>query len=202
MSSPFAIRKIRSPAKRNRFGKFGEIAKSLRPTVDTPLDFKKITPDKGGIITRRRGVTFSKDERGQLEARAVSDEQPHRGSVHERILYKALLDRHMAFDFQPSIEGGRQELGGLVADFIIYGIGGASGLVVQVQGKIWHSGVFAERRDENTAALLQEKGFEVINLWDYTIENETLFNEWMRRYIDFAPISAGTSLFGRNIWTR
>ncbi len=189
--SPFAIRKIKPAVKRNRFGKFGELPKSIRPTKEVPLRLRSIQPEKG-VVSRRRGVVFLRNEREQLEKRAV----PHgdvKGSVEERIFYKALVQRRLDFSFQPAVDGGRQELGGLVADFILYGFGHQRGLVVGVNGTIWHTGNAPERRDADNDARLIALGFEVTKIWDYEIWNVKSFNEWMRRFIDFAPIKRGAS---------
>src|SRR3990167_10345885 len=60
------------------------------------------------------------DPQSYLESQAT---QLVRGSLQERIFYKALIDRgftpDLDFTFQSTQLGGRMELGGIVGDFLI-----------------------------------------------------------------------------------
>jgi hypothetical protein len=187
--SEFAVRVLAPPQKRSRFGRFGEMAKTMRPTKAEPLRIAEIRPEPRGVILYRRGVSFPKDEWEMLERRAWPEGKDGvRGSVHERILYRALVERNVYFTFQPSVEGGRLELGGLVADFILPHRGRWPGTVVPVNGSIWHTGKFAVVRDQQNEARLKALGFYVEPIWDWEIEEEYIFDDWLIRTIDFSPI--------------
>lgn len=175
------IRRIKRTPGRQRFGKVGTLPKTIRPTEDEPLRLQPgFGPDpKDEIVEYRRGVTYASGEREQLEKRAVSDERV-KGSIWERIVYLSLLKRHIPFDFQSSWEGGRLELGGLVADFVLLD----RPLIVQIHGTFWHEGVFARARDREQNDLLRGYGFDVEELWDHTIRHEQPYEEWLRRHID------------------
>jgi very-short-patch-repair endonuclease len=106
-----------------------------------------------------------------------------RGSLQERILYKALEDHDLIadidFSFQSSMLGGRAQLGGLVADFIFE----APKVVVQVQS-VWHTtDLEAVVRDSDQNMLLQSWGYTVIEVWPTTIMDETSLDRWIERNI-------------------
>lgn len=125
------------------------------------------------------------------------DEMPMKGTLPERVVYKALEDRHIEFDFQSSLLGGRVELGGLVADFII----SRPPVVIRVQGRFWHgefdtetgdleSGEIAQgRRDDDQRATLEEMGYSVLDYWEEYADDQFVNDNWMRRNID--PITFG-----------
>lgn len=120
------------------------------------------------------------DAQAALEARA---EPGVRGSLEERIVHKALTDRGFIpgidFDFQSSMSGGRQELGGLVADFVFP----LPRAILQIQS-VWHTMTLElERRDEDQAAMLQAQGFMVFELWPPIIHDAQALDEWITRYI-------------------
>jgi len=120
------------------------------------------------------------DTQWSLEERAA---QHIRGSLQERIFYKALVDHGLSpihdFSFQPNFFGGRAELGGLVADFMFPLVQ----VVVQVQS-YWHTiSLEIERRDKDQAAILQSLGFLVLELWPNTIEDQAALDLWIERNI-------------------
>jgi hypothetical protein len=187
--SEFSVRVLAPPQKRSRFGRYGEMPKSIRPTQSTPLRIEELRPEPKGVIVYRRGVTYPKDEWEMLERRAWPDgKEGVKGSVQERILYLELTKRNVYFDFQPSVDGGRLELGGLVADFILPNRG-AMGTVIQVQGGIWHTGRFATRRDEEGNNRLRSMGYYVYEIWDWEIAEPTILEDWLIRHLDFSPIT-------------
>ena len=81
----------------------------------------------------RRGVRRPLIGEDPLEARAIP-ETTFNGYLHERILYAFLVklgfQPGVDFTAQSSLEGGRLELGGLVADFLFFNMR----LIIRVQG--------------------------------------------------------------------
>jgi hypothetical protein len=128
----------------------------------------------------KRGIKRLNVGDDPLEVRATSKSQI-RGTLPERILYKALIDIvHLVpgvdFDFQSSQEGGRQELGGIVADFLFYYMR----IIIQVQGPT-HTEFLRSRKDEEQREILTSMGYQVYDVEEYTIYNQALFEEWLRR---------------------
>jgi G:T-mismatch repair DNA endonuclease (very short patch repair protein) len=82
------------------------------------------------------------------------------GTEPEWAVYWALSKLGVVFDFQPSFQGGRLHLGGLVADFIVpdYQV------IIQVQGIYWHYTLGARRqaRDVLQRAQLEAQGYRVV----------------------------------------
>lgn len=116
------------------------------------------------------------DALAALESRAS---QEVRGSLPERIFYKALTDRGFIpgvdFSFQPSMFGGRTQLGGLVADFMF----SVPRVIVQVQS-VWHTVTAAhERRDEDQRVILESLGWTVLEIWPPTIESQAALDHWL-----------------------
>ena len=146
--------------------------------------------DKKLVIHRRGPLRMLVGFEDPLEQRAISDARVA-GTLPERIFYKALLDRGMRegvdFSFQSSLQGGRLFLGGMVADFILQ----TRALIVRIQGRKWHTGFEAERRDDFQRDILENMGYHVLDVFDDTIYDQWLFDEWLRRHIDVAPSTGG-----------
>jgi len=122
----------------------------------------------------RRGTAYN--ENAALEKRA---QQGIKGSLEERIFYKMLVAYNLIpdvdFDFQASEFGGRQELGGLVADFIFL----VPKVVVQVQS-YWHNiSMELEIRDATQEEMLKSLGYLVLFIWSDTVQNQVLLDRWM-----------------------
>ena len=148
-----------------------------------------IDKDTWWFIIHRRGPHQPKVGEDPLEARAVP-ESLVRGTLPERILYKALVDflhfiPGMDFDQQTSLQGGRMELGGIVADFIFYNLM----IVIQVQGPT-HLEYFRTIKDAEQAGALNELGYTVYYIWEDDIYDETRLENWLRRVFNWAD-SAG-----------
>jgi very-short-patch-repair endonuclease len=111
-----------------------------------------------------------------LEDRAY---QGVKGSLQERIVLQKFLDYGVIdgvdFTFQSQQLGGRLELGGLVADFLLPNIF----VVVQVQS-YWHNvGTDIRQRDADQTTVLTKMGYYIIELWPTIIEDDALLNRWM-----------------------
>jgi very-short-patch-repair endonuclease len=120
------------------------------------------------------------DQSAYNEARAA---EGIRGSLQERIVYKALIQHgfipELDFTFQSNQLGGRMELGGLVADFLFE----VPKIVVQVQS-YWHTLTMEhERRDEDQYVMLQMLGYTVLEIWPSTIMDPAALDWWFERNI-------------------
>ena len=148
------------------------------------------TGDKDLVIHRRGPLRMLVGLEDPQEKRAISEARVA-GTLPERIFYKSLLDRGMRegvdFSFQSSLQGGRLFLGGMVADFILQ----TRALIVRIQGRKWHTGFEAERRDDFQRDILENMGYHVLDVFDDTIYDQWLFDEWLRRHIDVAPSTGG-----------
>jgi len=129
----------------------------------------------------RWGVRTSYDRESAIEARATKDV---RGSLEERIFYQALVNwgfiPGVDFTFQTSLLGGRAELGGLVADFII-----EIPKIIINPTSVWHTMTLANiRRDDDQAAILASMGYTVIYLDPNIIHNQTALDLWISNNIN------------------
>ena len=178
-----------------------ELATIQRPRIGSKrlLRPEIISPD--GLITIHRRPLGVADYRPQDPREAWAqpqDEMPMKGTLPERVVYKSLTDRHVVFDFQSSLLGGRIEMGGLVADFIVEF---RQQLVIRVQGRFWHGEFDREtgnlitgeisqgRRDDEQRAMLEEMGYIVLDYWEEYADDQFVNDEWFRRNID--PIMFG-----------
>lgn len=128
----------------------------------------------------KRGLKRQKVGLDYLEARAISKSQL-RGTLPERIVYLYLITKlHMRagvdFTFQSSLQGGRLELGGIVADFEFPILK----LILNVQGST-HEQFLRMRKDEEQRAILEDMGYRVFELTDVQIYNEPIFENEMRK---------------------
>jgi very-short-patch-repair endonuclease len=127
----------------------------------------------------RRGLTRTKIGVDPLEARAVSHDRI-KGTLPERIIYKALLQMRFQtpadFDFQSSLQGGRLELGGIVADFLFH----AQKLVIQVQGPT-HVEYLRSQKDREQRMTLAELGYDVFEIDEDEIYDERRMWDKLRR---------------------
>jgi len=166
--------------KRSSYGRF--------PTRWKPLKYKWSDYIKTAKLRKRHGPVYRKGPRGayrptigatELEQRAAPIEETGQASLEERILFKTLTKRRILFDFQSSVNGGRAQLGGIVADFILW----EPRIVIRVQGTIWHTGAEAEARDKIQKAQLENQHFEVWDIFDWQIRQKDIYDEWVRRHI-------------------
>lgn len=139
-----------------------------------------INKDPIWLVMHRRGPRRMKVGEDPLEARAM----PHsyiRGTLPERIIYKFLLEKfHMQdgveFRFQSSLQGGRAELGGIVADFLFPYLR----IVLNPLGPT-HAQFLRAAKDREQIMALEEMGFTVFMVEDDVVYNEYEFEAWMRR---------------------
>jgi len=90
------------------------------------------------------------------------------GTYPEFLVWKWLRDKgyqpDIDFRFQSSFFGGRLDLGGLVADFVIDAQ--IPPLVIRVQGDYWHRLPGRAARDFFEMVRLLELGFSVVDVWE------------------------------------
>jgi len=124
------------------------------------------------LTVHRRGIAHAKIGVNQLEARAA----PHsmvKGYLTERILYAALVNlMHFVpgvdFIFQSSQDGGRLEMGGLVADFLFPILR----IVINPLGP-QHYQFRNMAKDEEQTAILADMGYEA-----YLVDEEVMYDEY------------------------
>jgi len=135
-------------------------------------------------VLHQRGVRRADYSTDPLEARAVPDEYVH-GTLPERIVYRLLMELGLNpargdFDFQTSLYGGRLELGGIVADFILP----YHAMVLQVDGPT-HDAHLRQAKDREQQHMLEAMAYDVIRLEETFIYNQVPFEDYMRRLVMF-----------------
>jgi len=188
MSKIPGIRRIRTPFKEAP----GERSKQTRIRIPQPVEHPFHIRSRDLVqqeylrkspywdVLHKRGLTRPLIGTDALEDRAVPKGMV-RGSLPERIIYKYLTDKmhfqsNVDFDFQSSLQGGRLELGGMVADFLFE----IMKIIINVQGPT-HKGYLRGRKDEEQRNILDSMGYTVYELWEDTIYNEYKLDDEMRR---------------------
>lgn len=155
---------------------------------DRPLHFQArglirkefLRKDPWWFTFHRRGIRRPKVGEDLLEARAMPKGMV-RGTLPERIVYRSLMEfmhfvPNIDFDMQSSLQGGRIELGGIVADFMF----NILRIVIQVQGPT-HNEYIRVQKDREQRLALEEMGYDVYDLWEETIYDEYKLEDWMRK---------------------
>lgn len=141
-----------------------------------------------GILSKRRPTIHRRAWKYRtrisvFELQEKRAAQTVRGSLQERIFYKALEDHGFQagvdFTFQSSMMGGRAEFGGLVADFVFPLVKA----IIQVQSA-WHKMSSAnEMRDRDQSLLLHHIGYQVLEIWPVDIMDSGRLDDWLQRNI-------------------
>lgn len=137
-------------------------------------------PEAWWFIQHRRGIRRPNVGLDPLEARAVSKASVV-GSLPERIVYKYLVAKRRYspsadFDFQSSLQGGRLELGGIVADFLFRYMR----IILNVQGPT-HQGYLRTAKDNEQRDALEQMGYRVFDIEDTVIYSEFRFERTMEQ---------------------
>ena len=132
------------------------------------------------LTVHRRGLYRPDVGVNQLEARAVPKGVIN-GYLTERIIYAALVNLwHFVpgvdFDFQSSIDGGRLELGGLVADFLFPYLR----IVINPLGP-QHYQFRNMKKDEEQVQVLAERGYQCYLIDEEVTYDEFALEEFLRR---------------------
>lgn len=157
----------------------------LRFQVRTIIRHAELRKDTYWFTLHRRGPYRKLEGIDPLEARAVPEDQV-RGTLPERILYKSLVDDFSMlpwfdFVFQSSLQGGRINLGGIVADFVFE----LMHIVIQVDGPT-HAQSLRIHKDNEQDLALNEMGFQVYHLPEDTIYDKYRFDSWMDKTFGWA----------------
>jgi len=165
----------------------------VRFQLRSVLDMDLITPPPfPGLVIHRRGPTQPWMGTLPLEMRA----SPHsevRGTLPERIIYKYLtvsmkFQEGIDFNFQSSLQGGRIDTGGIVADFIFPSLR----LVINPLGPT-HSEFIRMKKDQEQLDELSEMGYQVYMIPEADIYDEPTFIRKMRQIFGWLHSGAGSS---------
>lgn len=151
-----------------------------------------IQKDKWWFILHRRGVARKDIGENPLESRAV----PHdlvRGTLPERIIYKSLVESfHLIpgfdFEFQSSLQGGRIDTGGIVADFIFPYLK----MVINPTGPT-HDEFIRIRKDDEQTMALAEMGYQVFFIEEEKVYDEYFLDNWLRRLLGWMHMGGSDS---------
>jgi very-short-patch-repair endonuclease len=143
------------------------------------VQWENLRPQEDDFTLHKRGIYRPKLEEDVRERRAVPHSE-RRGTLPERIVLKYVIEKlHMQegydFTFQTSMDGGRMEMGGIVADFVFEPLK----LILNVQGST-HKEYLRGRKDEEQENILADMGYTLEAIWEDTIYNEYLFDDRMR----------------------
>jgi len=128
-----------------------------------------------------------------LEARAVP-KNIVRGTLPERIIYRTLIEifhfiEGADFDFQSSLQGGRMELGGIVADFLFPTLK----IVLQVQGPT-HFEYMRMAKDQEQMGALLEMGYVTYEIQENDIYNEFKLEDILRSIFNLSTGSGNAGI--------
>jgi len=156
-----------------------------------------IRPSKWWWTGRRRGhrqIAVGEDPR---EARATPKSKL-KGTLPERIIHKELITNFhqvegIDFNFQTSLQGGRSEMGGIVADFIFpYKM-----WVFRIQGPT-HAEFLREKKDEEQSFILEEMGYQIFDLLDTMIYDEYALERELRKIFNLYSSGMGSTAAGHS----
>jgi hypothetical protein len=142
------------------------------------------------MVVHRRGIRRRRVGVDALEARAV----PHGlvgGYLTERILYATLVNIFhfvpgVDFIFQSSVEGGRLEMGGLVADFVFPILR----IVINPLGP-QHYQFRNMKKDEEQISILKEMGYDAYLIDEEVIYDEYKLEDFLRRIFGWTGSAGG-----------
>jgi hypothetical protein len=144
------------------------------------------------MTVHRRGVPRAKIGQSELEARAVP-QGVIKGFLTERILYATLVNLFhfvpgVDFVYQTSIEGGRLEMGGLVADFIFPILR----VVINPLGP-QHYQFRNMAKDEEQISILAEMGYDAYLIDEEVVYDQFLLEDFLRRIFGGMTSGGGDS---------
>ncbi len=152
------------------------------------IDKDFLRPNDWKFILHRRGLA-ARPWVGldPLEERAA---QGMRGTLPERIIYKYLTDKmhfvpNVDFDFQSSLQGGRLDTGGIVADFLFRYLMVVLNPLGPTHGEYWR-----HRKDEEQIMALEELGYQVYMIEEGDVYDEQKLEWWMRRIFGWVHTGA------------
>lgn len=166
------------------------VKRPLRFQIRSIIKREEIHKDVWWFTLHRRGPKRDIVGENPLEARAIPHEML-RGTLPERILYKALVELlhfvpDVDFDFQSSLQGGRIDTGGIVADFLFPYLK----IVINPLGPT-HREFLRMRKDDEQILALEEMGYTVYMIWEDEIYDEYRLDNWLRQVFGWTH-SGGT----------
>ena len=185
---------------RIRFPKLGKVGRLGRVNLlsrEKPIQPPEIGFSRGSTLQTNlvpERLRVMEDKVGHTRAGAVWRIMARgiKGTLPELCAYDWLERRPwLRFDFQASVLGGRSELGGAVADFLIWGLDAEGIYVWRIQGEYWHSGLEAEEKDYGQRLRLLQSDVDgvpivsVVDLW----END-VYEIWPRVF-EMAEVGIG-----------
>ena len=141
-----------------------------------------IQRDPYWLVIHRRGISRPQIGENPLEARAIPHNQL-RGTLPERIIYKSLLQEfHLIpgvdFIFQSSLQRGRIDTGGIVADFLFPYLM----IVINPTGPT-HSEYIRIWKDNEQPMALAEMGYEQYFIPEDNVYDEYYLSNWLRKIL-------------------
>jgi very-short-patch-repair endonuclease len=160
----------------------------LRFQLRTLLRKSGIRPGGGGVVIHRRGIRRPRLGGDPREMRAM---QGIPGFLTERILYAALVNLFhfvpgVDFQYQSSMQGGRLEMGGLVADFLFPTLR----VVINPLGP-QHYQFRNMAKDEEQVAILKDMGYDAYLIDEEVIYDELKLEEFLRRIFGWTGSAGG-----------
>ena len=151
-----------------------------RPLKIDPRSLIRKERDPMWLVLHRHGPHREMVGEDPLEARAMP-RSLIRGTLPERIIYMYLVrNMHMVdgveFEFQTSLQGGRSELGGIVADFLFRQMR----IVINPLGPT-HTQFIREAKDREQTLALALMGYQVFMIEENDVYNEFTLEAFMRR---------------------
>lgn len=167
----------------------------VRFQVRSLIDYPFLTPPPPpGFVIHRRGSVGSWIGILSLEMRAISHELM-RGTLPERIIYKYLTEslrfvEGADFDFQSSLQGGRIDTGGIVADFIFKSLR----VVINPLGPT-HDEFLRIKKDQEQIDSLASMGYQVYMIPEDDIYDEPTFIMKMKQIFGWVHSGAGDTSY-------
>lgn len=134
------------------------------------------------FIIHRRGPSQPEIGEDPLEARATP-KGAIRGTLPERIIYRSLVEDHhqvpgIDFSYQSSLQGGRLDTGGIVADFLFPYLR----IIINPTGPT-HNETLRIYKDKEQVMALAELGYTVYFIEEGKVYDEAYFNNWIRQVL-------------------
>jgi hypothetical protein len=159
------------------------VVRPLRFQIRSIVKYEYVHPTSPWwFIIHRRGPSQKQIGEDPLEARATP-KGVIRGTLPERIIYRALVEQyHMVPDvdflYQSSLQGGRLDTGGIVADFLFPYLR----IVINPTGPT-HNETLRIYKDKEQVMALAEMGYTVYFIEENKVYDEAYFNNWMRQVL-------------------
>ena len=153
------------------------------------IDYAFLTPTPfPGFVIHRRGPARPWMGDSPLEMRA---QQGIPGTLPERIIYKYLttlmkFSDGVDFDFQSSLQGGRIDTGGIVADFMFERLR----IVINPLGPT-HDEFLRMKKDQEQVDALGAMGYQVYMIPEADVYDELTFERLMKQIFGWTRSGAG-----------